>query len=252
MALRSLLLSLLLTIGVGYALTAGISNSDSPLRKLPDWTALPMLTGVFLLYLLAAIWAFRGFSEQKLAAIFSLGFCALGFGLYALAFAMETGRGKAAPGQYDYDFFTLDPREKVVLTRIAEEAGLRLEHATFTEHWGLSGAPAGFSVCVQQKHITALNFSGRNITDLSLFSHLPYLGDLYLNNCGLSNLSDLKLEKLDRLEVADNRIADIKTLLGCPNIRFLGLKNNAIASLDDFELFPKLVSKDLSGNPVVN
>ena len=204
---------------------------------------------MFALYLLAAWWAIKGFGDHKIAALFSLGLCLFGIGLYVLGFSMEMGRGKATPGQYDYDFSRLDPAEKAALTQIVQNAGLTLQDATFTEHWQLAEPAAGFRVCVQKGHVTALHFSGKTISDLTPFSQLPQLGDLYLNNCGLHDMSALRSEKLDRLELADNRISDLRTLAGCPNLRWLVLRNNQLSSDEGLDRFTQLVSKDLSGNP---
>ena len=73
MAYKSLLLSFCLTALLGYALTVGLTNPNSFVKKLPDWTAIPMLAGIFILYLLAAWWAFKDFGEHKVAALSSLG-----------------------------------------------------------------------------------------------------------------------------------------------------------------------------------
>ena len=50
-----------------------------------------MLAGIFILYLLAAWWAFKDFGEHKITALLSPGFCAFGIGLYVVGFVMETG-----------------------------------------------------------------------------------------------------------------------------------------------------------------
>jgi hypothetical protein len=249
MVYKSLLLSLALTIMIGYAFTAGLTNPNSWLKKLPEWTTLPLLIGVFVLYLLAAWWGYRGLGEHRYTALFSLGLCVFGIGLYVAAFTMELGHGKARPGQYDYDFSRLDPVEKAAFMQIVLDAGLTLQDATFTEHWHLAEPAPGFRVCVQKGHITALRFSGKKITELGPFSQLPELGDLYLEDCGLTDMSALHAEKLDRLELANNQIADLRTLAGCPNVRWLGLRNNRLQSDAGIELFTGLVSKDLSGNP---
>lgn len=252
MAYKSLLLSMVLTVCVGYVFTFGVTNPDSFLKKLPNWTAIPILAGIFVLYLLATVWAFKGFGAHKMVALFSMGFCTLGLGVYVIGFLMKIGNGRAMPGQYDYNFSRLDPAEKAVLSQIVQNANLTLENAVFTEHWRVTEKSPGFRVCIQKGHITAINFSGNPITDLSLFSRLPKLGDLYLNQCGLADLTLLKSEKLDRLELADNHVSDLKTLAGCPNLRWLVLKNNQLSSTEGIELFKNLVSIDLSGNPVSN
>ncbi len=249
MAYKSLLLSFCLTTLLGYALTAGLTDPQSPLKKLPDWTGIPMIIVIFLLYLLAGWWGIKGFAGHKFPASVSLAFCALGLGLYALGFVMEIGHGKALPGQYDSNFSRLEPTEKSDLEQIVQGAGLTLADATFSEHWHVAEQAPGFRVCVQKGHITALHFSGKRIPDLRPFSRLPQLGDLYLRNCGLENMNGLRSEKLDRLDLADNQIQDIKTLAGCPNLRWLVLRNNQLASDEGLALFTKLVSQDLSGNP---
>ncbi len=249
MAYKSLLLSFCLTAFLGYSLTVGLTSPNSFLKKLPELTAIPMLVVIFFLYLLAAWWAFKGFGEHKITALLSMGFCAFGLGLYALGFVMQWGHGRAAPGQYDHDFSRLDPTEKAALEQIAQNAGLTLQDATFSEHWHLAENAPGFRVCVQKGHVTALHFSGKSIPDLAPFSQLPQLGDLYLDNCGLTDMSALRSEKMDRLELADNQISDLKTLAGCPNVRWLTLRNNQLHSDEGIEIFTKLVNQDLSGNP---
>ncbi|MGB3078518.1 MAG: hypothetical protein WBB31_05515, partial [Saprospiraceae bacterium] len=126
MVYKSLLLSVALTFFLGYAFTIGITTPNSLLKKLPDWSAIPLLGVVFVLYLLAGWWAIKGFGDHKILALISMGFCTLGIGFYALGFAMEIGHGKASPGQYDYDFSRLDATEKDALTQIAADAGLTL------------------------------------------------------------------------------------------------------------------------------
>lgn len=249
MAHKSLLLSLALTIIVGYSLTVGLTSPNSWTKKLPDWSAIPLIIIIFVLYVIAAWWGFKGFGEHKWTALFSLGLCAFGIGLYVLGAVMQLGHGKAAPGQYDYSFSRLDAGEQAVLNQILQNAGLSLQDATFSEHWHLSEQAPGFRVCVQKGHINALHFSGKKIPDLSLFSQLPQLDWLHLDHCGLSDMSALRSEKMGRLDLSDNQITDLKTLAGCPNVQWLTLKNNQLQSEDGIELFTKLVSKDLSGNP---
>ena len=62
-------------------------------------------------------------------------------------------------------------------------------------------------------------------------------------------MSALRSDKIDRLELADNQITDLKTLYGCPNVGWLVLRNNQLPSDEGIEAFTKLVSRDLSGNP---
>ncbi|MBD2702947.1 leucine-rich repeat domain-containing protein [Spirosoma sp. BT702] len=251
MALRGFLLSLALTMILGYSLTEGLTNPNSPLKKLPEWTAIPLLGGIFILYLVAVWWTIQGFSQHKFLSIISFGFCLTGLGVYAFVFTMEMGRGKASPGQYDYDYSTLAPAEKTVLTKIAESANLSLSDATFTEHWNLDVPDRGFRICLQKGHVTALNLSGHPLSDVSLLSQLPYLGELFLKDCGLRNVSGLRSDKIDRLDLSNNQLTDVQSLTGVPNVRWLFLANNQITTLDGFEKFPQNIVKDLTGNPVV-
>jgi len=250
MAYKSLFLSLSLSIVLGYCLTAGLTSPNSLVKKMPDSVTIPMIVVIFLLYLLASWWGFQGFSEHKLVAMLSLGLCTLGLGLYLIGFLMEIGKDKALPRQYDYSFSRLDPAEKAALTEIVQGVGLTLADATFSEHWHMAETAPAFRVCVQKGHVTALHFSGKKIADLAPFSQLPKLGDLYLKHCGLSDLSALRCQKLDRLDLSDNQISDLKTLAGCPNVRWLFLKNNPLKSLDGIELLPQLLSKDFSEHAV--
>ena len=250
MAFKSLMLSFALTCFLGYSFTVGLTSPNSLLKKIPEWGALALMIIIFLLYLLAGWWAIKGFGEHKISSIISIGFCILGLGFYAVGFAMEMGRGKASKGQYDYDFSRLDATEKEALTRITVNAGLTLQDATFSEHWHMMENAEGFRTCVQKGHVTALRFSGKKIPDLTLFSKFPQLGDLYLVDCGLTDMSDLQAPRIQRLDVSNNRITDLKTLSGCPNVGWLFVQNNQLQSDDGIELFTKLVSKDLSGNPI--
>ena len=251
MAIRSLVISLVVTFFLGYSFTIGLTEPNSFLTRIPDWGGLFLLIGCGLLYVVAALWAIKGFNDHKLPALVSLGFCVLGFGVYGLGFSLEMGSGKAAKGQYDYDFATLDPVEKATVIQIAQEAGLGLQNVIFTEHWHLADSTTnGFRICVQKGHVTALNVSNHPIHHLALFSQLPALGDLYVKNCGLSDMSGLQSTKLDRLDVSDNQITDLKTLRGCPNLRWLMAKNNRLKSTDGVVRFRQLVSSDFSGNPL--
>lgn len=249
MAYKSLLLSFCLTAFLGYALTVGLTDPNSPLKKMPEWTAIPMLILIFALYVLAAWWGFKGFSGHKITALLSLGFCAFGFGLYVLGFIMEIGHDKAMPGQFDDDFSRLDPTEQAALAQIVQNAGLTMQDATFSKYWHLQEEAPGFRVCVQKGYVTGLHFTGKPVPDLAPFSRLPQLSYLYLDNCGLTDMSALHSEKIDRLELPNNQISDITTLSGCPNVGWLTLRNNQLASEAGIEKFTKLVSKDLSGNP---
>jgi Leucine-rich repeat (LRR) protein len=250
MAIRSLLISLAVTGCLGYSFTVGLTDPNSFLKKLPDWLGIPLLLGCGLLYMLASWWAFKGFSDHKITALLSMGLCAVGIGFYALLFSLEMGKGKAAKGQYDYDFTRLTLTEKAIVAQLAHEAGLGLQHAVFTEHWHLTDSTNGFGICVQKGHVTGLNFSNHPIANLAFFSQLPALSDLYLKNCGLSDMSNLRSGKLDRLDVSNNQLENLKTLAGCPNIRWLVAKNNRLRSTDGTDQFKELVSTDFMGNPL--
>lgn len=270
MAIRSLCLSLAITFFLGYSFTVGLTDPTSILKKTPDWVSIPLFIGCGLLYLLAAWWGFKGFGAHKIMSLLSLGLCAFGLGVYALVVVMQMGSGKAAPGQYDYDFTTLDPTEKAAITQVAQQAGLKLIDAVFTEHWHIADSPAAestvaestaanaantrsheaFRICVQRGHVTALNLSNHPVRDLALLSKLPKLSDLYLKNCGLTDMSRLQSTRLDRLDVSDNQLTDLKTLRGCPNIGWLTAKNNRLTSTAGVEQFGQMVSTDFTGNPL--
>lgn len=252
MAIRSLLLSFALTCLLGYALTFGLTDPHSWVKRLPDWSAIPLLAAGGIAYLLAAWWACRGFRMHKAAALVSLAFCALGLSVYALGITLEAGKGKPTNGQYDHDFSKLDPAEKAALTQLVQAAGSDLQTAVFTEHWHVAepNGGGGFRICVQKGRVTALNLSDHPIQDLQPLSQLPALSDLYLRHCGLADLSGLRSTSLDRLDVSDNQITDLRTLAGCPNVQWLFVKNNRLKSTAGVEQFRQIVSQDFSGNPL--
>ncbi|GAB3951270.1 hypothetical protein GCM10028805_31050 [Spirosoma harenae] len=253
MAIRSLLLALATTGVLGYCFTVGLTDPDSLLKKIPEWAGMVLFFGCAVLYIVAAWWAFKGFSDHKITAIISLMFCTFGLGIYATVLLMEFGP-KTTPGQYDYSFSRLDPTEKAVLAQLTHDAGLTMTDAVFTEHWNMAKAKDsltnGFQICVQKGHITGLMLSNHPVHQLALFSQLPQLDHLYLKNCGLSDMSELKSTEIERLDVSDNQITNLKTLLGCPNLGWLFIANNRLTSRDGLEQFKKVVSTDFSGNPM--
>jgi hypothetical protein len=249
MATRSLIIALLVTGFLGYSFTFGLTDPDSFLKKIPEWLSIPMLLVGGFLYVLAAWWALKGFHEQKLVALVSLSFCIFGLAIYATGFAMEFGRGKASPGQYEYNFTRLDSTEKEVITQLALDAGLDVKKAVFTEHWHIADSSSSFRICVQKGHVTALNLSNYPVKNLALLSRFPNLGDLYLKNCGLTDMSGLKTQKLDRLDLSNNQMADLKTLQGCPNVRWLFVSGNPLKSTEGIEHFTQLVSIDIPIKP---
>jgi hypothetical protein len=245
MAIRSLVIALLVTGFLGYSFTFGLTDPNSFLKKVPDWLSVPMLLACGFLYLLAAWWALKGFHEHKIAALVSLSFCIFGLAIYATVFSMEFGRGKASPGQYEYNFTRLDSTEKVLVDKIALDAGVDVKKVEFTEHWHVADSSSNVKICVQKGHVTALNMSNHPIKNLALLSQFPNLGDLYLRNCGLTDISGLKTKKLDRLDLSDNEITDLKTLSGCPNVRWLFVAGNPLKSTEGVENFKDLVSVDV-------
>jgi hypothetical protein len=251
MAIRSLLLSLALTFFIGYAFTLGVTNENSFIRRLPTWSAYPLILTCGVLYLLAFWWAIQGFNQHKITALFSIGFCLVGFAIFAFGISMELGKNKPRKGQYDYDFTTLHPTEKAVLTQITNDAGLTLQQAVFTEHWHLADSSSTYRICVQKGHITGLNLSNHPIKNLSFFSQLPQLAQLYLQNCNLADMSKLKSSRLDRLDVSNNFISDLNTLHNCPNIRWLFINNNLLQTPTGKNIFKSLIVLENAGNPLM-
>ncbi|MCA0233410.1 MAG: hypothetical protein LCH91_23290 [Bacteroidetes bacterium] len=242
MAIKSLLLSLALTCCLGYTFTFGITNSNSFLHKLPSWSFTPLSIGFGILYLLAFWWGIRGFTANKFASLLSMGFCLVGFGVYAFVITSQLSQGKARKGQYDADFSQLAEAEKAALSEVVFQTGLALNDAVFTEHWHLSDSSNSFRICVQKGHVTGLNLSGFPIKDLQPLSRLPHLTDLYLRHCQLNDLSQLRSERLDRLDISDNQCKDLETLKNCPNLRWLTINNNPLVSKEHVHLFPKMVA----------
>ncbi|WP_428664457.1 hypothetical protein [Runella sp.] len=250
MAIKSLFISLLVTIMLGYSLTVGLTDPDSYLKKIPDWMSFVLLIVFALLYILAFWWAIQGFNAHKVTALFSMALCVFGLSIYAFGIVMSLGSGRASPGQYDGDISTLVPSEKAAFDQLLHTTGLTPQQVKLTEHWHLMDKDAPLKICLQKGHITGLSVLNVPIREVGVCSQFPELGQVYLRGCRLSDMSGLKNLRIERLELADNAIRDLKTLSGCPNVRWLMLQNNQITSKAGIELFPQLIAEDFTGNPL--
>ncbi|MFD0878382.1 hypothetical protein ACFQ1A_29725, partial [Massilia pinisoli] len=154
MALKSLFLSLILTAFFGYSFTVGLTTKDSFIQKVPEWGGFVILIGGGVLYLLAFWWGIKGFPQHKFLSIVSLGLSGFGLACYALVISMELNRGKASPGQFDYDLGKIPVQEQAAIRSLAKQTGIPEKEIHLTEYWKLRDFP--MAVCLQKGHVMGI------------------------------------------------------------------------------------------------
>jgi hypothetical protein len=250
MAIKSFFLSLALTAALCYMFTVGIFSKDSFVNKIPDSWGIPIMIGGAILYILAFWWGLRGFPQHKFLSLISLGLSGFGLAFYATVISMEMGRGKPAPGQFDYDLARVPAQEQAAVRSLAKQIGIPESDIHLTEYWKLQEFP--MAICLQKGHVIGVSVRDKTIKDVSVLSALPQLSGLYLRGTHLKDLSDLQSPKLNRLELQNNEFTDLTSFSSIQNVEWLFMDNNRLKTLEGIKQMPKLKEKSFSGNPDLN
>ena len=101
--------------------------------------------------------------------------------------------------------------------------------------------------------VTALDLSGRALTDISVLSACKSLKRLDLTGNQISDLSPLmELPGLEELIVKDNLISDLRPLISLPALRLINAEGNAIASVKALGMLTSLEELHLGQNPIAD
>ncbi|CAJ0575236.1 unnamed protein product, partial [Mesorhabditis spiculigera] len=100
-------------------------------------------------------------------------------------------------------------------------------------------------------HLDGNRLPTKHVNDL--FTDVPQLEELYLNNCGISSIANLSLlgvPKLTHLGLGGNNLRSVPSseLEGLPHLQVLDLSNNAIGDLPPCVLDQNIETLDLSFN----
>ena len=248
MALKSFVLSVLLTVAFGYIFMVGIFSKSFFLNKLPDWANMTIMVAGGVLYILAFWWGIKGFMESKLLSLMGLGLSSFGIMVYMFFIYMEFNHGKATPGQFDYQLDKISATEKKAVLALANQIGFNEKQIVITEYWELRKFP--MAICIQKGHVIGVEVHDNPVKDVSVLSDLTELSGLYLRNTNLKSLEGLKLPRLNRLELQNNHFTNLKTFSGLPDLEWLFMEKNELTSLDGIEQMPKLKETNFSNNPV--
>ncbi|KAL8450687.1 hypothetical protein Emed_002325 [Eimeria media] len=102
-------------------------------------------------------------------------------------------------------------------------------------------------------HLLTLNVSSNKIEDISCLSSpnaLPYLALLNLSNNQISKVVQLPLQRLARLALDGNPIADLEGFVAPPALTHLSLRGTGIESLDSLSPSSTITSLYLSHTPM--
>ena len=104
------------------------------------------------------------------------------------------------------------------------------------EYWG-SGEPVpDLSPLIKLPKLVKIGIEDVSKVDVSPLSELTAIKELWLPNCGISNLSFLeKLTTLERAHLGHNNISDISALSALPNLKWLDLSNNQISDFSPLD-----------------
>ena len=101
------------------------------------------------------------------------------------------------------------------------------------------------------ERLEELNFSHRNITDLSLLVEFKNLKRLNLNNNNISDISPLaELKKLEGLSLSNNNILDISPLAELTQLTSLNLEDSNIFDVSSLAELTQLTSLVLQSNNI--
>jgi hypothetical protein len=248
--MKSLLLSLFLTIFVGYIFASLIDpNTSSWFSKLPTWAIYPFAIVMCIAYLVALYWGFTGIMQgQRLANFFGIMLCLMGLGLFVYALMMSAGKGQAKDGQFEYAL-NAQSADTEAIKPILSQANLQEKDIAFVDFWNLSSSQAKFSVCVQKGEIIGMSIKNATLSDVSSLSNLHALSQLSLNHCGLTKIENLNLVKAERLNLDDNSLENL-TGINAPKVKWLDVKNNKLSSLEGIQNLPEARYFNYGGNEI--
>ncbi len=103
-------------------------------------------------------------------------------------------------------------------------------------YWG-SGEPVpDLSPLTKLPKLAKIDIGRGSKVDVSPLSGLTGIKELWLHQCGISNLSFLeKLTTLERAHLGRNDISDISALSALPNLKWLDLSNNQISDFSPLD-----------------
>ena len=102
-------------------------------------------------------------------------------------------------------------------------------------YWDPGDPVPNLSPLTNLPKLTRISIEGGKM-DLSPLAGLTSVKELWLFNCGISNLSFLeKLTGLERLDLSRNNISDVSPLVGLTNLKWLKLTNNPISDFSPLE-----------------
>lgn len=131
-----------------------------------------------------------------------------------------------------------------------------LKYLTYLESLEIdTGVASELQHITSLSHLTELSIANVTVSqeDLSRITKLPALTKLTLQNCMLSNISDLKNAKnITCLDLSNNTIRNIEALSGLTKLQELYLQNNAIISLDALTSLSNLHTLNISSNALTS
>ena len=103
-------------------------------------------------------------------------------------------------------------------------------------YWG-SGEPVpDLSPLTNLPKLVKIDIEGGGKVDIFPLAGLTTVKELWLPNCGISNLSFLeKLTSLERANLGHNNISDISPLSALPNLKWLDLRENQISDFSPLD-----------------
>ena len=117
-------------------------------------------------------------------------------------------------------------------------------------YWGSGDPVPDLSPLTNLPKLVKINIEGGGKVDVSPLAGLTAVKDLWLPDCGISNLSFLeKLTGLERLNLAGNNISDVSPLASLTNLKWLDLTENAISNFSPLARLAETASISRVFNP---
>ena len=118
-------------------------------------------------------------------------------------------------------------------------------------YWGSGEEPVpNLSPLTKLPKLAKIDIGRGSKVDVSPLSELKAVKELWLPECGISNLSFLeKLTTLERAHLGRNDISDISALSALPNLKWLDLSNNQISDFSPLDGVREQIKLIWYGNP---